>query len=307
MEKSYEYYKLAYLGEENESAIQNIFEEKIEEYTNGLEDPLNSFLTGLREQISQDNQGLPSSKENDEDEEKIAQSNIQVTLISKNKNSHKNKKIMLDLNGTTTNYQSNGTKSNSMKKKKSRREHRINSAGAGCLNEIHKYLNNICGKYSLELEHPNFQNLFCGNIKYHLQFIHAKIYQIFIHNRPKNDKVISKMVKEIKNKKFNYIINLTFDFIYKKYIEEKNDNDMLIDENEKNKEIGIRTLKQVVEERKKALEKKEIVTEEDIEKIDDFEFNSKNFFVELKNIEMRENCQEPKFHFEVIPYIENLK
>ena len=54
------------------------------------------------------------------------------------------------------------------------------------------------------------------------------------------------------------------------------------------------------------MENKENSTKEEFEKLEDFELNSKNFFVELGKIRKRDNSQEPKFHFEVVPYIENL-
>ena len=110
------------------------------------------------------------------------------------------------------------------------------------------------------------------------------------------------MVLEKKDNEFVREINLTFKYIYEKYIEEKSDNGMPIDEN---KEIGIRTLKQVVKERREQLEKKGIATQEEIEKLADFELNSKNFFKELKNIKKRSNSKTPKFQFEVVSYIEN--
>ena len=302
MDQYDEYFQLACLEEENESVEQK-FEETIEQNINDPKDPLNSSLTRLNEQIPDDNQDLPSSKENNE--EKINQSNELVTSISKNKKSHKDEKTIIDLNGAKTNYQTNGTKSTGKKKKKSRRENRINSAGAGCLGEIYNYLNKICEQYNLVLKRPNFQNAFCGNILYHEQFIKARIYQIFMHNYPQNEQVINNMI-EHKNQDFNYTINLTFEFIYKKYIEEKKDNEICIDENEENEERGIRNLKQVVKERRETLEKKEIVTEEDFEEIENFELNSKNFFEELKKIKKKKNCKETKFHFKKISYIENL-
>ena len=300
MEQFYGNYQLAYEDEDSESFNRKVYEEAIKLSKNGPEDPQNSSLTGLDEQIPDDSQDLPSNKEMDE--ERINQSNKQVLSISKNKNSHKGKKTIIDLNEAKTNYQTKGTKSTGKKKKNSRRENKINSGGGGCLGEIHRYLNNICKKYNLELIQPNFQHLFCGNILYHQQFIKAKIYQIFRHNCPKNDQVISKMVEQ-NNQDFNYTINLTFEFIYKKYIEEKKDNDICIDENE---EKGIRNLKQVVKERREALENKENSTKEEFEKLEEFELNSKNFFKELGKIKKRDNSQEPKFHFEVVPYIENL-
>lgn len=303
MDQFNEHFQLPSEEEENESVNLKECKEGIALYINSIDYPQNSSLTGLNEQFTDDNQGLPSNKENDE--EKINQSNEQVTSISKNKNSHIGKKTIIDLNGAKTKYQTNETKSTGKKKKNSRRENKINSAGAGCLGEIHKYLNYICGQYNLDLIRPNFQHLFGGNILYHQQFIKARIYQIFSHNNRENHQVINEVINQ-KNKNFNYTINLTFEYIYKKYIEEKEENEMSIDENEENEEKGIRNLKQVVKERREALEKKKIFSKEEFEKIEDFEYNSKNFFIELKKIKKRINCQEPKFHFEVDPYIENL-
>ena len=60
----------------------------------------------MDEQIPDDNQGLPSNKEMDE--ERISQSNEQVISISKNKNSHKGEKTIIDLNEAKTNYQTKG-------------------------------------------------------------------------------------------------------------------------------------------------------------------------------------------------------
>ena len=299
-----EHYILAYDIKENEPFRQSSFQNTIENLSNSPQDSpqasQNSSLTGLNEQVPLDSQNMPSSNENDE--ERIGQSNREVTSISKNKNSHKKRKIMIDPNGATTNYQTNGTNSTAMKKKNSRRENKINSAGAGCFGEIYTYLYNMCIINGFELKRPNFQHLFCGNILYHEQFLKARIYQILRHEIPENDQIIRAMVLEKKNNEFIHIINLTFKYIYEKYIEEKSDNGMPIDENE---EIGIRTLKQVVEERREQLEKKGIATQEELEKLDDFEFNSKNFFEELKNIKKRSNSKTPKFQFEVVSYIEN--
>ena len=299
-----EHYILAYDIKENEPFRQRSFENTIENLSNSPQDSpqasQNSSLTGLNEQVPLDSQNMPSSNENDE--ERIGQSNREVTSISKNKNSHKKRKIMIDPNGATTNYQTNGTNSTAMKKKNSRRENKINSAGAGCFGEIYTYLYNMCIINGFELKRPNFQHLFCGNILYHEQFLKARIYQILRHEIPENDQIIRAMVLEKKNNEFIHIINLTFKYIYEKYIEEKSDNGMPIDENE---EIGIRTLKQVVEERREQLEKKGIATQEELEKLSDFELNSKNFFEELKNIKKRSNSKTPKFQFEVVSYIEN--
>jgi hypothetical protein len=299
-----EHYILAYDIKENEPFRQSSFQNTIENLSNSPQDSpqasQNSSLTGLNEQVPLDSQNMPSSNENDE--ERIGQSNREVTSISKNKNSHKKRKIMIDPNGATTNYQTNGTNSTAMKKKNSRRENKINSAGAGCFGEIYTYLYNMCIINGFELKRPNFQHLFCGNILYHEQFLKARIYQILRHEIPENDQIIRAMVLEKKNNEFIHIINLTFKYIYEKYIEEKSDNGMPIDENE---EIGIRTLKQVVEERREQLEKKGIATQEELEKLADFELNSKNFFEELKNIKKRSNSKTPKFQFEVVSYIEN--
>jgi hypothetical protein len=299
-----EHYILAYDIKENEPFRQSSFQNTIENLSNSPQDSSqasqNSSLTGLNEQVPLDSQNMPSSNENDE--ERIGQSNREVTSISKNKNSHKKRKIMIDPNGATTNYQTNGTNSTAMKKKNSRRENKINSAGAGCFGEIYTYLYNMCIINGFELKRPNFQHLFCGNILYHEQFLKARIYQILRHEIPENDQIIRAMVLEKKNNEFIHIINLTFKYIYEKYIEEKSDNGMPIDENE---EIGIRTLKQVVEERREQLEKKGIATQEELEKLADFELNSKNFFEELKNIKKRSNSKTPKFQFEVVSYIEN--
>ena len=302
-----EHYILAYDIKENEPFRQSSFQNTIENLSNSPQESQqasqNSSLTGLNEQVPHDNQNMPSSNENDE--ERIGQSNGEFTSISKNKNSHKKRKIMIDPNGATTNYQTNGTNSSAMKKKNSRRENKINSAGAGCLGEIYTYHYKKCKKYGYELKRPNFQHLFCGNILYHEQFLNARIYQILRHENPQNDKIIKKMVLEKKDNEFVREINLTFKYIYEKYIEEKSNNNMPIDEN---KEIGIRTLKQVVEERKEELEeleKKGIATQEELEKLADFEHNSKKFFEELKNIKKRSNSKTPKFQFEVVSYIEN--
>ena len=302
-----EHYILAYDIKENEPFRQRSFENTIENLSNSPQDSpqasQNSSLTGLNEQVPHDSQNTPSRNENEE--ERIGQSNGEVTSISKNKNSHKKRKIMIDPNGATTNYQTNGTNSTAMKKKNSRRENKINSAGAGCFGEIYAYLYNMCIIHGYELKRPNFQHLFCGNILYHEQFLNARIYQILRHENPQNDKIIKKMVLEKKDNEFVREINLTFKYIYEKYIEEKSDNGMPIDEN---KEIGIRTLKQVVEERKEELEeleKKGIATQEELEKLADFEHNSKKFFEELKNIKKRSNSKTPKFQFEVVSYIEN--
>lgn len=299
MEQFNEYFQLAYDDEEIRSIYQNkrFFKEVERQYLNYPEASQNSALTGLDEQIPHDNQGTPSNKENDE--EKVDQSKKQAASISKNNNSHKGKKTRVNPSEETTNYKTEGTDSSSAEP---RREHKINSAGAACLHEIHRLLNNDCKKYGFELEAPNFQHLFCGNILYHKQFIKAKIYQILRHESAHNDQVIHAMVKEKNDMDFIYKINLTFEFMYKKYIEEKKDNNLSIDENE---EIGIRTLKEVVEERIKKLEKKGTLTKEKIQKIKDFELNSKNFFKELNKINTRSNCKEPKFHFEVVSYIEN--
>jgi len=296
----YEYFQLAI---DNKPVKQNSFEKTIENLSNNPQASQNSSLTGLREQIPQYIQNMPLNEENDE--EKIDQANRKVASISKNKNYHKKGKIIIDPNGETTNYQTDGTNSTTKTYKNSRREHKINSAGAGCLGEIYTYLYNMCVIYGYKLKRPNFQHLFCGNILYHQQFTKAKIYQIFRHNCPQNDQVINIMVAQ-NNQDFNYTINLTFEFIYKKYIEEKKDNDICIDENEENEEKGIRNLKQVVKERREALENKENSTKEEFEKLEEFELNSKNFFKELGKIKKRDNSQEPKFHFEVVPYIENL-
>ena len=295
----YEYFQLAI---DNKPVKQNSFEKTIENLSNNPQASQNSSLTGLREQIPQYIQNMPLNEENDE--EKIDQANRKVASISKNKNYHKKGKIIIDPNGETTNYQTDGTNSTTKTYKNSRREHKINSAGAGCLGEIYTYLYNMCVIYGYKLKRPNFQHLFCGNILYHEQFLNARIYQILRHDCPENDQIIQAMALEIMDNKFMYIINLTFKFIYQKYIEEKNDNSMPIDENE---EIGIRTLKQVVEERIEALEKNGMATEEKIEEIREFENNSKNFFVELEKVEKkkRKNCKQPKFQFEAVSYIEN--
>ena len=299
-----EHYILVYDINENEPFRQSSFQNTIENLSNSPQDSpqasQNSSLTGLNEQVPHDSQNMPSSNENDE--ERIGQSNGEVTSISKNKNSHKKRKIIIDQIGSTTNYQTNGTNSTEVKKKNSRRENKINSAGAGCFGEIYAYLYNMCIIHGYELKRPNFQHLFCGNILYHEQFLKARIYQILRHEIPENDQIIRAMILEKKNNEFIYIINLTFQYIYEKYIEEKSDNAMPINENE---ELGIKTLKQVVEERREQLEKKGIATQEELEKLADFEFNSKNFFEELKNIKKRSNSKTPKFQFEVVSYIES--
>ena len=298
----YENYQLAVDDDddENEPVKQSSFKKTIDNLSNSQRASQNSSLTGLREPIPHNNQNMPSRQENDE--EKIEQGNRNVSSISKNKNPINKRKIIIDPNENTTNYQTNGTKSTTKKKKNSRRENKINSAGAGCLGEIYTLLYNICVIYGYNLKRPNFQHLFGGNILYHEQFLKARIYQIFRHECPENDQIIKAMVLEKKDNEFIYIINLTFQYIYQKYKEEKSDNGLPIDENE---EIGIRTLKQVVEERRETLEKKGKATQEEIEKINEFEINSKNFFLELGKINKRNNCKEPKFQFEIVSYIEN--
>ena len=118
-----EHYILAYDIKENEPFRQSSFQNTIENLSNSPQESQqasqNSSLTGLNEQVPHDNQNMPSRYENDE--ERIGQSNGEFTSISKNKNSHKKRKIMIDPNGATTNYQTNGTNSSAMKKKNSRR------------------------------------------------------------------------------------------------------------------------------------------------------------------------------------------
>ena len=187
------------------------------------------------------------------------------------------------------------------KNKVSRRENKINHSGSACFREILKLLNKILEKYGLKLKPVNFETLFSRNYLYHIQFMIAKIYQILIKN-VHNEEVISKMVFEIKDREFIYILNLTFEFVCKYFSEEERDNDMIIDEK---KEKAIKALKEASEQIIEEMQKKGGFTEEKIyEEKNAFKLNSQAFFKDFANIKPRQpKC--PDFQFDVINDIEN--
>lgn len=293
--------------EENESESQGSFMKAIEQFSNSPEASQNSFfVTGTAESFPQlDEQSQSLNQENDE--ENINNFNEEITSMAKNNNTHRSKTNIVNQNENQTNYQSNGLISTDVSTKKPRNDNLLNSAGSSCLFQIYVLLNQICEKYKLSLKRPNFQKLFCNNNNYHLQFINAKIYQIFIHNCPYNEEIIRRIVKEFKDKVFINIVNRTFEFIYKKYIEEETDNIICLNENNIN--IEIKTLSQVVNERKAKMKYNEYLSEDKIvEKISTFEEISKNFLIEIKGggkLIPRKNAKPPKFKFKILSYIEN--
>jgi len=284
---------------EEESANVSPLEKEIEPYLNNPNSFQNSSsLTGIVEQRQQNAEGQSLGAQNSEDI--IDQSNNQPTSICKNKCAHKTKITTINPDEETTNYKTKVKKTKDGKIKE-RREHRVNHYGSVCLGEIRKRLNKICGKYRLELKAPNFQKLFSINSLYSAQFMKAKIYQIFMEKEG-NREVINKMVSEIKDIEFIYIVNLTFGFICEYYRKEKKDNGMIIDE--KN-DIAIKIFETISEQ---IIQEMEMIGGFTMEKIQEeknaLQHNSKKFFEELEKKQSRKP-KEPEFHFEVSSDIEN--
>lgn len=95
--------------------------------------------------------------------------------------------------------------------------------GTSFMDSMYKCLNNRIKLYnpSLKLENINFKKQF-GYNKDNERFIQQKLYKILRYRSKNNQKVIEKMTKVYKDKVFMYIINCTFEYIYGKYIAEKN-------------------------------------------------------------------------------------
>lgn len=302
MKQFNENFTTAFDNMENEIDDQSFTGNEIDQYSNRPEASENISFTELLK-----NENLDQSHViNEENEaEKLENIGDEISFVAKNKDTHNEKRNMIPQNLGKSNYLSNGLLQTVSTTKKSRNEHLINSAGASGLNEIYESLKKICQKYNLNLKKPNFQKLFCGNSKYHLQFIEAKIYQILIHNCPENEKIIRDMVEKFKDEVFIYIIKCPFEFIYKKYIEEQNDD--IIPLNENNINIEIKTLTEVVKKKKIEMVIQGLTEEEINEKIIAFEKISKNFLNEIHGngkFKSRKNAKTPKFAFKILSYIE---
>lgn len=259
---------------------------------------------------------------NENEEEKIENSH-DIISIKKNMNFQKPTMINLYPLEVSTNSQTNEKKFIDIKKainpKNFRLDNTLNSAGSSCLGSIYFLLHERCKAYDFKLKRPNFENLFSKNILYHQQFISLKIKQIFIYQLPENKEVIRKMIEEKKDDVFEFIVDCTFEFIYKKYLgninkNEENDEHIIpIDENNDDfntqiwidKNIQIKTLNDIIKEKKdkmkKPSKKKKQLTEQEIEmKINYFKEISINFIKIVKGEGKlkKRNPKQPDFKFE---------
>ena len=83
-------------------------------------------------------------------------------------------------------------------------------------------LNKRCKKYerNLRLKKINVTKQFGYNVD-NKRFIKLKFYKILRYKNKHNQKVIDKMTKKYKDRIFIFIINCTFEHLYRKYIENK--------------------------------------------------------------------------------------